>query len=390
MNKTITDYFPESNSGKEQWDNVMALAKSMHASLRYSLKKVISYNALLELELESNPTGKIYIEESNDALKKSMRIIDYLNKFSKIRSRVLESIDLNVFINAIIKRLNKTDKFNIKTQSTGVSEGNFIQGNLFLLQQLFFDLPYVISGNTPNIPTDLYIHVETIERDDDFFKKRKSYLSAGEYSRITIDKENRLSEFDNFIAIFEKLESNPDICYSDRMLFLYGAVLEHGGDMFCMKNVTDSVICSLLFPLRRNQISMYSDKYLGEKELKGSETILLVDDEDIIWDVVIDMLQNMGYTVILAANGRDCVDIYENNPGQVDLVLLDMVMPEMNGREAFFKLKSIDSAVKVLLSSGYVNEEDARDVLNAGAAGFLQKPYRMINLAQKIRQILNH
>ena len=90
---------------------------------------------------------------------------------------------------------------------------------------------------------------------------------------------------------------------------------------------------------------MYSGKNLEKSELKGNETILLVDDEDIIWDVVIDMLQNMGYTVILAANGREAVEIYKSNPGKIDLVLLDMVMPELNGREAYFELKKFDNDV---------------------------------------------
>jgi CheY-like chemotaxis protein len=100
------------------------------------------------------------------------------------------------------------------------------------------------------------------------------------------------------------------------------------------------------------------------------------------------MLQELGYTVILAADGRDAVEIYESNPGEIDLVILDMLMPGMDGHDTFFALKELDPNVKVLLSSGYVSEEDARDVLNAGAAGFLQKPYRMADLAQRVRTIV--
>ena len=101
---------------------------------------------------------------------------------------------------------------------------------------------------------------------------------------------------------------------------------------------------------------------LRKPNFKETKRLLLVDDEDIIWDVVMDMLQNMGYTVVLAANGNECIEIYRENKGKIDLVLLDMVMPELSGHEAFFKLKEIDPKVKVLLSSGYVAEEDAREV----------------------------
>ena len=392
MDKTIIDYFSENNSSEEKWDNATALTKSLHAGLQYVLNKIISYNALIELELGENPSGKIYINESNASLQQSMLILDYLEKFSNIGSRTVESIDLKVLVSAVAKRLNKTGKFTIKAQYAGnCGHGNFIQGNLFLLQQLFFDLPHVISNgkNVFNAPLSLYVQVETVRCDDDFFKKRKSYLKGGEFIRVTMDIENREIELDSLSTIFEKLNLGTSSPCIDRLFFLYGAVLKHGGDMFLLKNTIPLEICSLLIPLNRNQISMYSDTHLDSKELKGSETILLVDDEDIIWDVVIDMLQNMGYTVILAANGRDCVEIYENNLGKIDLVLLDMVMPELNGREAFFKLKKVDPGVRVLLSSGYVKEEDARDVLNAGAKGFLQKPYRMLDLAQKMRQILD-
>ena len=108
-----------------------------------------------------------------------------------------------------------------------------------------------------------------------------------------------------------------------------------------------------------------------------------------VWDVISSMLIELGYTVILAENGRDAVEIYENNPHAIDLVLMDMIMPEMNAREAFHLLKKIDPNVKVLLSSGYVSEEDAKDVLDAGALGFLRKPYRMSDLAKAIRNIFD-
>ena len=390
MNKTVKDYFSESSSNEEKWDNIKALAKSLHSGLQHLLNRTLSYNALLELELEENPTAKIYLDESKMALQMSMSILGYLNTFSKIAPQGLESIELKVLLNAIVKRINKIGKFNIQVDYSALKdEENFIRGNLFLLQQLFFDLPYIIFSNDSDDATTIYMTVEVEKYDDDFFKNRKSSLSSGEFIRITIDDKTRKNELEDFITIFEKLVLIQNVDHIDRLFFLYGGVLEHDGDMFFLKEGQAFTTCAMLLPLQRNQISMYSDSNLKRKKLKGAETILLVDDEDIIWDVVIDMLQNIGYTVILAANGKECVEIYQNNPGKIDLVLLDMVMPELNGHEAFFKLKKLDSNVKVLLSSGYVDEEDARDVLNAGAAGFLQKPYRMLDLAEKVQQILD-
>ena len=121
----------------------------------------------------------------------------------------------------------------------------------------------------------------------------------------------------------------------------------------------------------------------------GTETILIVDDQETVWDFLIEALQKLGYSVLLAENGLDAVEIYENNPGQIDLVLLDMIMPKQGGHTTFHKLKEIDPNVSVLLSSGFVSMEDVDDLLNSGAAGFLPKPHRIRDMAAKIRTILD-
>jgi CheY-like chemotaxis protein len=172
------------------------------------------------------------------------------------------------------------------------------------------------------------------------------------------------------------------------MIQMYGTLLTHGGDMLIRPLGENRFSFTMLLPLSTKIKEMQAPHNLDDEALRGTETILLVDDEDMIWDVIIDMLQELGYTVILAADGRDAVEIYESNPGEIDLVILDMLMPGMDGHDTFFALKELDPNVKVLLSSGYVSEEDARDVLNAGAAGFLQKPYRMADLAQRVRTIV--
>lgn len=121
----------------------------------------------------------------------------------------------------------------------------------------------------------------------------------------------------------------------------------------------------------------------------GSETILIVDDHESIWDFLIEALQNLGYSVILAENGLDAVSIYRENPQQIDLVLLDMIMPELNGYEAFKQIREIDPDAKVLLSSGFVGGEEVQELLDNGAKGFLPKPHRIPAIAAEIRRILD-
>ena len=148
----------------------------------------------------------------------------------------------------------------------------------------------------------------------------------------------------------------------------------------------------LLFPaVEKRELSTKDVLELAEATHRPNgepRTILLVDDEDMIWDVLIDMLQSMGYNVLLASDGKEAVSIYGSNLGNIDLVILDMIMPKMGGKETFFILKELDPNVRVLASSGYVSQEEIQDVMEAGAAGFLRKPYRMTDLAKKIEEIL--
>ena len=122
---------------------------------------------------------------------------------------------------------------------------------------------------------------------------------------------------------------------------------------------------------------------------QGNETILIVDDQETIWDFLIEALQMLGYSVLLAENGSDAVDIYEANPGAIDLVLMDMIMPKLGGSQAFVKIREIDPEAKILLSSGFVNEEDIQHLLKQGACGFLAKPHRLPVVVKAIREALD-
>ena len=121
----------------------------------------------------------------------------------------------------------------------------------------------------------------------------------------------------------------------------------------------------------------------------GTETILIVDDQETIWDFLIEALQKLGYSVLLAQDGEDAVEIYRNNPGEIDLVLLDMVMPRLDGPEAFRRIREIDPQARILLSSGFVSEEDVHELLQQGACGFLPKPHRLPVVCRAIREALD-
>ena len=128
----------------------------------------------------------------------------------------------------------------------------------------------------------------------------------------------------------------------------------------------------------------------GDDELTyGTETILLVDDEKIVVDVAREMLEYLGYQVIVAMNGKEAIDIYAEKKDQIDLVIQDMVMPVVDGAAVFATLKQMNPHVKVILASGYVYDDKMRNMMKQGCRAFMSKPFRLKDLSAKTREVLD-
>ena len=117
--------------------------------------------------------------------------------------------------------------------------------------------------------------------------------------------------------------------------------------------------------------------------------ILFADDDAICLDVGVKILQNLGYVVLEARDGREAIEVFLNNQSEVDLVILDMKMP-YNGGNAFLQLKKINANVKVLIASGYAKDQQIKEMIEHGCSGFIQKPFSINALSQKIMNILNN
>ncbi len=128
------------------------------------------------------------------------------------------------------------------------------------------------------------------------------------------------------------------------------------------------------------------EREVSGKIEKGSETILIVDDETTVLEVSRDMVEALGYRVLTAGSGREAISLYKEKQGEIDLVILDMIMAGMSGGETFDRLRSIHPGVRVLLSSGYRINGQAQEILERGCRGFLQKPFTLQELSKKIRE----
>ncbi|MGA8181590.1 MAG: response regulator, partial [Desulfobacterales bacterium] len=171
---------------------------------------------------------------------------------------------------------------------------------------------------------------------------------------------------------------------------VYGIIKNHGGFIDVRSEKGEGASFSLYLPAIDSQnIFKNKDVEATDKIACGTETILLVDDEDMIIDVSRQLLERLGYTVLAAESGREAIEIYKNHLKGISLVIIDMIMPDLNGGETYDELKKINPNIKVLLASGYSLDGQAQNIINRGCKGFIQKPFNIKKLSHKIRAILD-
>ena len=127
----------------------------------------------------------------------------------------------------------------------------------------------------------------------------------------------------------------------------------------------------------------------GQENSNRQPVILFADDDQLCLDVGVKILQKLGYSVLKARDGQEALEVFEDNKDTVDLVILDMRMPYDGGR-AFDQLKRIKSDVKVIIASGYTEDQRIREMYEQGCIGFIQKPFRINKLSEKILKALQN
>jgi signal transduction histidine kinase/CheY-like chemotaxis protein len=166
----------------------------------------------------------------------------------------------------------------------------------------------------------------------------------------------------------------------------YGIVKNHNGYIEVESAVDQGSTFYIYLPASEGQPRENREE--ANRVTTGSGTLLLVDDEQNVLTVTSQMLTRSGYTVIEAKSGREAIERYSRHQDEIDLVLLDMVMPEMGGGEVYDRIKALNATVKVLLASGYSLEGKAREIMKRGCDGFIQKPFSLAELADRVKSIL--
>ncbi len=295
----------------------------------------------------------------------------------------MQPVDLNRLVEEISETFGRTRK--------GITIHRDLAENLFAIEadeaqieQVLLNM-YVNAGDAMPGGGDLILKTMNVTHKD--MKDELYDAKPGNYVLLEvtdtgpgIDKETVERIFDPFFTTKE-MGRGTGLGLSS----VYGIIKGHGGYIDVDSEIDRGTTFSIYLPATDKEAE--ETVKAAEQIIKGSGTVLLVDDEAMVLDVGVKMLKRLGYTVLEAKGGREAVEIYKANGNKIDLVILDMIMPNMGGGEAYDKMKEINPNVKVLLSSGYSVDSEAKEILTRGCDGFIQKPFTMKELSQSIREV---
>ncbi len=235
---------------------------------------------------------------------------------------------------------------------------------------------------------NIYLETKNVELDADF--ARTLGIEPGRYVRISVSDTGTGIDPSIQPRIFEPFFTTKEMGRGTGLglASAYGIVKNHDGAIDLESRLGEGATFYIYLPASNAAADRETE--ISETIARGAGTILLVDDEEIVLDVGKDMLESLGYRVLTASGGRQAMAVFGLTHREVDMVILDMIMPDMGGGAVFDRLKSIDPHVKVLLSSGYSLSGQAEEIMSRGCAGFIQKPFSLEQLSLKIRELFDN
>jgi len=325
-----------------------------------------------------------HLKGIEEYVKNAAELTKDLLGFAREGKYEMKSTDLNALIKHENRMFGQTKKeirirgkYEKKLWAVEVDQGQIQQALLNLYVNAYQAMPG--GGN-------LFIRTENVTIGEDYVKPFD--IIPGRYVKISVtdtgvgmDEEIREKIFEPFFTT-QPMGTGTGLGLAS----VYGIIKSHGGFIDVYSEKGEGATFSIHLPASEHEI--IEEKRSPGKVVNGEGTILFVDDEDMITEVGKEMLKHLGYEVMIAKNGQEAIDTYGQNVGGIDLVILDMVMPGMNGGNTYDQLKKINPEIKVLLSSGYSLNGQASEILNRGCNGFIQKPFDMKAISLKVSEIL--
>ncbi len=349
------------------------------------LMGILGSTSLMLFNIESNHPHYEGLKNIEQHVQSGADLTKQLLGFARGGKYEVKSIDLNKLIKKTSEMFGRTKK-EIRIYTKYQKNIWPVEADQSQIEQVILNL-YVNAWQAMPGGGDLYLQSENVSLDEGHVKPLG--IEPGRYVKLSItdtgagmDEATRQRIFDPFFTTKEMGRGT-----GLGLASVYGIIKNHGGIIDVNSRKGEGATFTIYMPASDKEI--VEEKGVSGETLKGTETVLLVDDEDRIVDIGKKILKIMGYKVLVARSGKEAIELYKKNQARIDIVVLDMIMPEIGGGEAYDRLKEINPHVRVLLSSGYSIDGEATEILERGCNGFVQKPFSMKELSRRIREILD-
>ncbi|MCX7982155.1 MAG: PAS domain S-box protein [Syntrophales bacterium] len=332
----------------------------------------------------SDPRYNYYVEIESQ-IQRGSRLIKQLLGYARRGKYEVKLININDLLREVAEPMQRTRK-DIRFRYYLKGELPWIEADPNQLNQVFMNLFLNAADAMPEGGT---ITLETDLVREGSFHPHATNVKPGKYIRIIVSDTGHGMDAKTMDRIFEPFFTTkpPGKGTGLGLSSVYGIVKAHGGYIYVTSEPGFGTTFYLYFPAIERQVESIS---APQSQLKmGKGTVLVVDDEKPVLEVCAAMLETLGYKTFKAASGEEAIRVFQQEAGQIDGVILDMIMPDMGGAVVFEQLRAIRPNVRILLSSGFAPDRKAQQLMKTGLCIFIQKPFRLSELSEKMSILLS-
>ncbi len=341
--------------------------------------------SLMSIGGDADPVYMDHIRAVEAHIKSASGLTQQLLGLARGGKYQVKPIDLNELVSIGSEMFGRTQK-EIEIRTRLHKPFVVVEADRSQIEQVLLNL-YVNAWQAMPGGGSLTIQTEIVVLEDALCRLHQ--VEPGRYGRISVmdtgigmDEATRQQVFDPFFTTKEKGRGT-----GLGLASAYGIIKNHGGFMTVAGEPGQGATFTVYLPVSDREV--LQEISLQESAIEGSETVLLVDDEEMILDVAQAMLKHLGYRVVVSHGGEETIEIIKKMGKEIDLVLLDMIMPGMDGGKTFDAIREICPGMRVVLSSGYAIDGQAKKIMDRGCNGFIQKPFNLSSLSRKIRDIVD-
>ncbi len=372
----------------QKMEAIGTLAGGIAHDFNNLLQAVQGYAELLLLRRGEQEPGYRELKEISRAAIRGGELTQQMLTFSRREESKLRPIDLNREVLNVKELLQRTIPKMIDIELHLASKLKTINGDPGQIEQILMNLTVNAKDSMPE-GGKLLIATENVLLDEEFCK---THLGAkpGEYILLAISDTGQGMSKETLEHIFEPFYTTKGVGEGTGLglAMVYGIVKSHRGYITCYSEPGEGTTFKIYLPVIEQEGTLVASEETVTAVTGGTGTILLVDDEDFVRELGEQILLKFGYTAITAADGETALEVYRKEPERIDLIILDLIMPGIGGRRCLQELLEIDPHAKVLIASGYSPDGPTKEILQAGAKGFVRKPYEMRQLLAAVREVL--